>query len=204
MPEFGDYPLMGQHDESDYASSEPYFQQAPSWSPSPAAPSGKPGKFGRKPFVPGSPPRRMAGRIQPASREDRVLRLVLTDPQSWDRLSTEEHQLLLSLPAPHGPLFAWLESQLHEHGPQSWAVLREGLRGQAHEHHAVAQFAEVLEGVDYDWGETLRILQQLQQIKDDGEIADLAARAPSEPAVLERLRKLLAQSRAKKTPTKPA
>ncbi|MBH2020082.1 DNA primase [Polaromonas sp.] len=204
MPEFGDYPPMGLHDEPDYASPEAYFSQPPAYSPSPAGPSGKPGKFGRKPFSSGSPPRRMTGRILPASREDRVLRLLLTEPQSWDQLSTEEHHLLLGLPAPHGPLFAWLESQLHEHGPQSWAVLREGLRGHAHEHHAVAQFAEVLEGVDYDWGETRRILAQLQQLKHDSEIADLAARAPNEPAVLERLRELLAQSRASKTPSKPA
>ena len=204
MPEFGDYPPMALHGESDYATSEPYFAQPPAYSPSPAAPAGKPGKFGRKPFAPASAPRRPAGRIVPASREDRVLRLLLTDPQSWDRLSTEEHHLLLALPAPHGPLFAWLESQLHEHGPQSWAVLREGLRGHAHEHHAVAQFAEVLEGVDYDWDETRRILAQLQQLKRDSEIAELAARAPHEPAVLERLRELLAQSRAGKTPPKPA
>ena len=39
-------------------------------------------------------------------------------------------------PAPHGPLFAWLEAQFHEHGPQPWAVLRESLRG--HECEAVA------------------------------------------------------------------
>ena len=204
MPEFGDYPPMGLHDEPDYASSEPYFSQPPAYAPSSPAPPGKPGKFGRKPFPSGTAPRRVAGRILPASREDRVLRLLLTEPQSWDRLSTEEHQLLLGLPAPHGPLFAWLESQLHEHGPQSWAVLREGLRGHAQEHHAVAQFAEVLEGVDYDWGETRRILAQLQQLKDDSEIADLAARAPGDPAVLERLRELLAQSRTRKTPSKPA
>ena len=204
MPEFGDYPPMGLHDEPDYASSEPYFSQPSGYAPSPAASPGKPGKFGRKPFTSGTAPRRVAGRILPASREDRVLRLLLTEPQSWDRLSTEEHQLLLSLPAPHGPLFAWLESQLHEHGPQSWAVLREGLRGHAHEHHAVAQFAEVLDGVDYDWGETRRILAQLQQLRHDSEIADLAARAPNDPAVLERLRELLAQSRTRGTPSKPA
>ena len=204
MPEFGDYPPMGLHDEPDYASSEPYFSQPSGYAPSPSAPPGKPGKFGRKPFPSGTAPRRVAGRILPASREDRVLRLLLTEPQSWDRLSTEEHQLLLGLPAPHGPLFAWLESQLHEHGPQSWAVLREGLRGHAHEHHAVAQFAEVLDGVDYDWGETRRILAQLQQLRHDSEIADLAARAPNDPAVLERLRELLAQSRTRGTPSKPA
>ena len=33
-------------------------------------------------------------------------------------------------------MFAWLEAQFHEHGPQPWAVLRESLRG--HECEAVA------------------------------------------------------------------
>ena len=198
MPEFGDY-SPGFQGETDFGGPDSQFPA--SFMPK-ATP--KPGRFSRPGMVPRAAPRRLTGRILPTSREDRVLRLLLTEPQAWDRLSTEEHHLLLCLPAPHGPLFAWLESELHEHGPQSWAVLREGLRGHAHEHHALAQFAEVLEGVDYDWGETRRILQQLQQLKDDGEIADLAARAPSEPAVLERLRELLAQSRAKKTLTKPA
>ena len=193
MPDFEDYPANF-HGDVDYSTSEPHFlpQTAPK------------GKFGRPGFTTRHAPRRLTGRIHPASREDRVLRLLLTEPQSWDRLTTEEHHLLLALPAPHGPLFAWLESQLHEHGPQSWAVLREGLRGHAHEHHAVAQFAEVLEGVDYDWGETRKILIQLQQLKRDSEIADLVARAPGEPAVLERLRELLAQSRNEKTPPKTA
>ena len=204
MPEFGDYP-PGFQGEADYAESDLHFQNGTL--PRSASQNGR---FARPGMLPRAAPRRLPGRMLPTSREDRVLRLLLTEPQAWDRLSTEEHHLLLCLPAPHGPLFAWLESQLHEHGPQSWAVLREGLRGHAHEQHAVAQFAEVLQGVDYDWGETRRILQQLQQIKDDSEIADLAARAPNEPAVLERLRALLAQSRAKKististTPTKPA
>ena len=195
MPDFEDYPPSF-HEEADYSASEPHFLPLPQTAPK--------SKFSRPGFTPRQTPRRVTGRIQPASREDRVLRLLLTEPQSWDRLSTEEHHLLLALPAPHGPLFAWLESQLHEHGPQSWAVLREGLRGHAHEHHAVAQFSEVLEGVDYDWGETRKILLQLQQLKRDSEIADLAARASSEPAVLERLRELLAQSRNEKTPPKPA
>ncbi|MEP6964018.1 MAG: toprim domain-containing protein, partial [Polaromonas sp.] len=191
--EFAGYP-MELRDDTDYASSEPHF------APPPAAS----GRFSRPGMAGSRAPRRVAGRILPASREDRVLRLLLTEPQSWDRLSTEEHYLLLALPAPHGPLFAWLEAQLHEHGPQPWAALREALRGHAHEHHAVVQFAEVLEGVDYDWGELSRILAQLQQLKRDSEIAELAARASSEPAVLERLRELIAQSRAKKPAPKSA
>ena len=202
MPEFADYPLELRHDadhadrsdDGDYSTSEPSF----------AMPSTPQGKRGFPAVSARRAPRRLTGRILPASREDRVLRLLLTEPQGWDRLSSEEHELLLALPAPHGPLFGWLESQLHEHGPQPWAVLREGLRGHAHEQHALVQFAEILEGVDYDWGETRRILLQLQQQKRDSEIAELAARAPHEPAVLERLRELLAQSRGDKTPSKPA
>jgi DNA primase len=188
MPDFADYP-PNFHEEADYSTSEPHFlpQTAPK------------GKFSRPGFTPRQTPRRVTGRIQPASREDRVLRLLLTEPQSWDRLSTEEHHLLLALPAPHGPLFAWLESQLHEHGPQSWAVLREGLRGHAHEHHAVAQFAEVLEGVDYDWGETRRILNELLDLKLASEKTDLAARAATDPAAFARLRELIEQSRAPKS-----
>ncbi len=191
--EFAGYP-MDLRDEADYSSSEPHF-------PAPPAASGK---LSRPAMGSSRAPRRVAGRVLPASREDRVLRLLLTEPQSWDRLSTEEHHLLLALPAPHGPLFAWLEAQLHEHGPQPWAALREALRGHAHEHHAVVQFAEILEGVDYDWGELRRILAQLQQLKRDSEIAELAARASSEPAVLERLRELIAQSRTGKAAPKSA
>ncbi len=66
-------------------------------------------------------------------RADRVARIVLASPQAWDWLSADDHQLLAQQPAPHGALFAWLEAQWLEHGPQPWAALREGLRGQAFE-----------------------------------------------------------------------
>ena len=191
--EFAGYP-MDLRDDADYASSEPHFASPPAAS----------GRLSRPGMAGSRAPRRLAGRILPASREDRVLRLLLTEPQSWDRLSTEEHHLLLALPAPHGPLFAWLEAQMHEYGPQPWAALREALRGHAHEHHAVVQFAETLKGVDYDWGELSRILAQLQQLKRDSEIAELAARASSDPAALERLRELITQSRAEKAAPKSA
>jgi DNA primase len=37
--------------------------------------------------------------------------------------------MLCELPGTHGALFTWLDSQLHEHGVQPWAALREGMRG---------------------------------------------------------------------------
>ena len=143
-------------------------------------------------------PRRVAGRVLPASREDRVLRLLLTEAESWDRLSESEHTLLLALPAPHGPLFIWFEAQLHEHGPQPWAALREGLRGHAHERHAVAQISQMLDGVAPDWNEVRGILDQLLARQLDAEKAELAARASTDPAAMQRLRELMAQPRGTK------
>ncbi|MDB5892337.1 MAG: primase [Polaromonas sp.] len=139
-----------------YPMVEPYFSAAPS--------------FGSR------VPRRAAGRRMPAGREDRVLRLLLTEPKTWDRLTNEEHQLLTALPAPHGPLFAWLESQLHEHGPRPWASLREGLRGHDHENHAIAQISQIPEGIESDWTEVRRILDVLLRIQWKREQDALVAR----------------------------
>lgn len=86
-------------------------------------------RFGRK-----EPPREpMRGRSQPLSRPDIAVRLLLANMAQWEPLSHEVHLMLCELPGPHGALFTWLDSQLHEHGAQSWAALREGLRGQEFE-----------------------------------------------------------------------
>ena len=74
--------------------------------------------------VPFSPGRR----LRPASRADHAARLLLANSLSWETLTSEDHTMLCELPAPHGLLFAWLDNQVHEYGPQPWAALREGLR----------------------------------------------------------------------------
>ncbi|MBS0317097.1 MAG: DNA primase [Proteobacteria bacterium] len=68
-----------------------------------------------------------------SSRADHAARILLTRMAAWDGLSSADHALLCALPAPHGPLFVWLEGQLLEHGVQPWAALREGLRGHTSE-----------------------------------------------------------------------
>ena len=73
----------------------------------------------------------MPGRQQPASRADHAARLMLGHPASWDFFSAEDHAMLCALPPPHGPLFVWMEQQLHDHGAQPWGAMREGLRGHA-------------------------------------------------------------------------
>jgi DNA primase len=72
---------------------------------------------------------RPGGRSQPASRADHATRILLSQSALWDLLSNEDHALLCELPAPHGPLLAWLEGQLHEHGALPWESLLETLRG---------------------------------------------------------------------------
>ncbi len=161
------------HDEDAYAASLPAV----------VGTSGR--SFGQKPGT-GRPARRVAGRVLPASREDRVLRLMLTEPQSWDKLSNEEHVLLSELPAPHGPLFVWLESQLHEHGPQPWAALREGLREHPQEKHAVEQIAQLPEGIECDWNEVRAILDQLLKLRRQQEMVDLLPSVMADPAARQR------------------
>ncbi|AMM25812.1 DNA primase [Variovorax sp. PAMC 28711] len=77
------------------------------------------------------------GRVLPLGRPDVAIRLLLSNMAQWEGLSHELHSMLCDLPGEHGRLFAWLDSQLHEHGVQSWAALREGLREQSFETLAV-------------------------------------------------------------------
>ena len=109
-----------------------------------------------------------------------------------EKLSAEDHGLLCELPAPHGPLFVWLESQWHEHGVQPLAALREGLREHAHENYAVTQLAQIPEGIESDWDEVRSILAQLSRVARDAEMQDLALRAPGDPAAMARYRELAA------------
>ncbi len=82
-------------------------------------------------------PARLKGRPLPTSRADHATRLLLGDMAALEILSAEDHTMLCELPEPYGPLFVWLEVQLHEHGAQPWVALREGLRGHACEEIAV-------------------------------------------------------------------
>lgn len=95
--------------------------------PNPPASPAPPAPRGTHPTV--QPPKRLNRKRGLLGRADRVARIVLSNPDAWDWLTNEDHHLLAEEPPPHGPLFAWLESQWLEHGPQPWAVLREAMRG---------------------------------------------------------------------------
>jgi DNA primase len=49
----------------------------------------------------------------------------------WEHLGGEDQAMLCELPAPHGPLLAWLDALYHEHGPLGPSAITQELQGQA-------------------------------------------------------------------------
>ena len=109
----------------------------------------KPARKWQKDWRKNPPPPRMLGqRLTGGSRADRAIGLLLANAEAWDQLSADDHAMLAHLPEPHGPVFAWLETQLHEHGPQPWAALREALRNSEHETFVCAQVEQATAGAN--------------------------------------------------------
>ena len=145
------------------------------WNPKPAGNSNDKQKYHKKnsdqPNERGSyspnfykkytPSPRLSNRLLPASRSDHAARLLLGNMASLEVLSAEDHTMLCDLSAPYGPLFAWLESQLHEHGPQPWVALREGLRDHESEELAVRLMSDHEAGGQDEAGESASELRNL-------------------------------------------
>ena len=150
------------------------------------------GRWNRAPSLPRPP-----GRVMPASRADHAARVLLGHLSAWDLFSAEDHAMLCQLPAPHGPLFVWLEHALHEHGPQPWGALREGLRDHACEELALRVMADPqLAAIDdqKDAVDELRNLLRrmlIEHLKSQETLAIEAA--ASDPAALARYRELQAR-----------
>ncbi len=113
---------------------------------------------------PPPPPRMLGSRRSGGSRADRAVGLLLANAVAWDTLSADDHTMLVHLPAPHGPVFAWLEAQLHEHGPQPWAALREALRGSEHEAFVCAEVEQATMGADsgLELAELVDVMERLR------------------------------------------
>jgi DNA primase len=134
-------------------------------------------------------------RGQPMNRAARALQILFSDPAAWERLSNEEHHLLCELPAPHGELFAWLDSQHHDHGPQPWGALRAALAGHVHEQFAVAEMAKVPPEIESDPAELVDIVAKERKRRDDAERVQLAAAAATDPEAFERLKALVGRQK---------
>ena len=135
------------------------------------------------------------------ARNDRIARIVLTNTHALDWLTHDDHNLLGHEPAPHGPLFAWLESQWHEHGPQPWASIREGLRDQPFESECLqlmqADIQPQAGDSEPDSGEQRHELQELvRRMRIEAlklRETELIQASTTEPAALERYRAVHAE-----------
>ena len=147
------------------------------------------GRWGRD--TASSSPRNFGGRRQPPKRpEDRVLQMLFGQPAWWLDLPPHEQDLLHALPAPHGPLVAWLERDLAEHGPRAWAVLREVLA----EDPGFDDTSRAIADGDADPGATPEDLRRALDVLVERELAremqTLLAEAAQHPDLLSRYREL--------------
>lgn len=151
--------------------------------------------YNSKPRKSSNMPRPTGNGKLPASRADHAARILLDNMSALESLSAEDHALLCNLSPPHGPLFSWLESQLHEHGPQPWVALREGLHETESEIYALKLMTGYELGAENDNAEALVELRHLlnrmliDQIKIELDLAIVAAK--SDPSALQRYRELL-------------
>jgi DNA primase len=95
------------------------------------------GRFKREPAPVYTGPRTV-----PASRADHAARLLLGNMALWESLAAEDHAMLCALPAPHGPVFAWLESVFHEHGALGGSALQTEMQGQGFAEDALRWMAQ--------------------------------------------------------------
>jgi DNA primase len=100
------------------------------------------GPFGNSRFKRNPTPVYTGPRTVPASRADHAARLLLGNMALWESLAGQDHAMLCALPAPHGPLFAWLESMFHEQGALGWSALQTEMQGQAFAQDAVRWMAQ--------------------------------------------------------------
>jgi DNA primase len=140
------------------------------------------------------PPQPRLPRAPTASRADHAARLLLSHMAFLEDLTHDDYAALCAQPAPHGPLFSWLEGQLHEHGPLAWALLREGLRGHPCEALAVKVMTgshAQTEGDLHELRLELRDLLNRMLIEDiNAQQKALILQAAQDPTALERYRAL--------------
>ncbi|MSQ56277.1 MAG: DNA primase [Limnohabitans sp.] len=129
-------------------------------------------------------------RRTPASRQDRALHILFADMTQWDGLPQIQKNMLCELPSPHGPLFSWLDQQLHEFGILPLAALVEALRGHPEEASLKKQIELTTPDLENDSGELQSILLELEKSQVAQLLNELTRQASADPRVYERIKLL--------------
>ncbi len=129
-------------------------------------------------------------RSAPKTPEDRAVQMLFGHPQYWEQLSTDEHALLHALPAPHGPLVAWLERDHSEHGPRPWAVLSHALRADASLDERALRVADGDADPDATYPDFRRAVDTLLDRELKARTQELLALVKTDPDALARYREV--------------
>ena len=123
-------------------------------------------------------------RAAPQRTDSRVVQILFGHAEFWDQLSADEHLVLHELRAPWGPLLAWLERDLTEHGARPWAVLSHALRDDP----ALGEDALQLANGDADPAATFEDFRRAMDVLLDRELGArkeaLVARIPADPSAI--------------------
>ena len=122
--------------------------------------------------------------------EARATQILFGHPEYWDALSMDEHALLHGLPAPHGPLVAWLERDQAEHGVRPWAVLVHALRDDPALDEDMRAAADGDALPDATMNDFRRAVDQLLDRRLKAQAQALIQQAASDPDALARYREV--------------
>jgi DNA primase len=129
-------------------------------------------------------------RSAPSSPADSVARMLLLHSDWWEQLDSDDHELLHGLPAVHGPLFAWLERHLHEHGACSWAALEQALLATEWAELSPRLVTANVLADDMTFSDLRRVVDGLWIKKLESEQAQLLKTAGGDASALQRWRAL--------------
>jgi DNA primase len=136
------------------------------------------------------------GRRAPAAPAELAVRLLLLHSDWWERLPAADHQLLHEVGGRPAEVVSWLERQITEHGPQTWAALAQAASSEPWAAEAAAWVdAAAAEDQQQPFADLERVLHRLwiDRLKIDSQ--QLAAQGSKE-ALQEVLRRINAHQAA--------
>jgi DNA primase len=153
-------------------------------------------------------PLRKSGRRAPAGTADLALRLLLRHSDWWEQLSGEDHELLHGLGGVHGTVVAWLERQLTEHGPMTWAALEQALASEESHAQAVAWVDAAVPDEEQGLDDLHRVVHRLWVAQLGQDVTDLISQGQTDRETLDRIgalrRRIEAHRQAERALSKPA
>ncbi|CAD5367220.1 DNA primase [Rubrivivax sp. A210] len=142
--------------------------------------------------------RRGSLRMAPAGPADIAVRLLLQHADWWDQLDGDDRQMLHELGGVHGDIVRWLERDIEDHGPRTWATLNTALEDEPFADPARAWVRAGLGDEDYKLDGLQQVVAELWRELLKQEADAIAAAAPTAED-LQRYKAIMEQIAAIKT-----